>query len=287
MLRLLFFFVFLCAPALARDLPPVLLLLNGTGSAGKSSIGRVLEKSLAHATFLSEEKLVFLAYLDILRQKGLKPPRPLHNLADLMAYRATLPAAMESSLRREFRSRGQAYIQQDTRRGIELAARQGYEFIVLDNTLWKPEHVAEWREQSSRYRAFHVVVYCPLASLLEHVRARNLSPRLYEHRDLEMPLEMYFSMYPPVGEDASRFVDRLERQQLERDLQACSLYQKSLQGRALDCRQYLSLLGERSEVKIAPFFSYDLMVNTAATSSEACAAEIRAGLLRRLQTTLR
>lgn len=285
--RLLILLCFLCAPALARDLPPVLLLLNGTGSAGKSSIGRVLEKSLNHATFLSEEKLVFQAYQDILRQKGLKPPHPLRNLSDLMSYRATLPAAVESSLRREFRQRGQLFIQQDTRRSIELAARQGYEFIVLDNTLWKPEHVSEWNQQSSRYRVFHVVVYCPLSSLLEHVRSRNASPRTYEHRDLEMPLAMYFAMYPPVAEDAARYIDRLERGQLERDLQACSLYQKALSGQALDCRHYLDLVGARKEIKIAPFFAYDLMVNTAAHSSDACAAEIRAGLLKRLQTTLR
>ena len=121
---LIFLLWLLCAPALGRDLPPVLLLLNGTGSAGKSSIGKALVKSLAHATFVSEEKLVFNAYLDILKQRGLTPPRPLRDLAELMAYRATLPAALEASLRGEFRRRGQAYIWQDRSTGLQGMRRR-------------------------------------------------------------------------------------------------------------------------------------------------------------------
>ncbi|MBX3170663.1 MAG: AAA family ATPase [Candidatus Eremiobacteraeota bacterium] len=272
-MRRLIFLLFLYAPAWARDLPPVLLLLNGTGSAGKSSIGRQLEKGLAHATFLSEEKLVLNAYLDILRQKGMRP-HPPRTLAELMNYRASLPADVESSLRGEFRRRGQAFIQQDRRRQIELASRQGYDFIVLDNTLWKARQIEEWREQSKHYRAFHVVVYCPLSSLLEHVRARNRSPHSYEHRDLTLPLEMYFSMYLPTE---ARFVDRLEPEQLEHDLRACHTYQKSLKGQELDWRPYLRRAGK----KIAPFFTYDLMVNTGASSTEACVAQIRAELSKR------
>ena len=269
---------------LARDTPPVLLLLNGTGSAGKSSIGRALEKSLAHATFVSEEKLVFHAYQDILRRRGLHPPRPLHDLPQLISYRATLPAALEASLRSEFARGGQAFIVQDTRRQVELAARQGYDFILLDDTLWKAEQVEHWRSESRRYRAFHVVVYCPLSSLLEHVRSRNQSPRRYEHRDLALPLEMYFSMYLPALSD--RYVDRLERVKLESDLQACDAYQRSLKGKQLDWRPYLRVLGGGAEVKIAPFFAYDMMVNTGVRSSEACAAEIRAELRKRAWLTV-
>jgi chloramphenicol 3-O-phosphotransferase len=279
LLKSLVFLFLLCAPAWARDLPPVLLLLNGTGSAGKSSIGRALEKSLAHATFVSEEKLVFNAYQDILRQRGLRPARPLHDLPELMSYRATLPAALEASLRSEFRRRGQDFIRGDVRRQVELAARQGYDFILLDDTLWKPEQVERWREQARRYRSFHVVVYCPLGGLLEHVRARNLLPEAYEHRDLALPLEMYFSMYVPSF--SSRYVDRLEREQLELDLQACGAYQKTLKAREIDWRPYLRVLGNGSEVRIAPFFAYDMMVNTAVSSSQACAAEIRAELVKR------
>ncbi len=284
MLRLLVVLLLLCAPVWARDTPPVLLLLNGTGSAGKSSIGRALEKSLAHATFVSEEKLVFHAYQDILRRRGLHPPRPLQDLPQLMSYRATLPVALEASLRSEFARRGQAFILQDKRRQVELAARQGYDFILLDDTLWKAEQVEHWREESRRYRAFHVVVYCPLSSLLEHVRARNQSPQRYEHRDLALPLEMYFSMYVPAL--SGRYVDRLEREQLETDLQACSAYQRSLKGKELSWRPYLRVLGEGREARIAPFFAYDMMVNTAVSSSQTCAAEIRAELHKRAWLTV-
>lgn len=270
-------FFLLWAPALARDLPPVLLLLNGTGSAGKSSIGRALEKDLMHATFLSEERLVFLAYADILRQRHLWPRKPLRDLAELMDFRSHLPAATEANLRREFRRRGCDFIGQETRRQIELAARQGYDFILLDDTLWKPEQVDSWRQRSLGYRSFHVVVYCPLSSLLEHVKRRNQSVYRWEHRDLALPLEMYFSMYvPALGE---RYVDLLDRDQVARDLRACAQYQSSLKAPEIPVEHYLS--GFPAQLKVEPFFGYDLVVNTGQHSTQECVDEIRQNLERR------
>ncbi|MBS2035188.1 hypothetical protein JST97_09365 [bacterium] len=271
--------LFLTVPALARDLPPVLLLLNGTGSAGKSSIGRALEKSLRHATFLSEERLVFLAYAEILKRRGLRPKKPLHDLVDLMDFRAHLPALTEASLRREFRRQGCDLIGQETRRQIELAARQGYDFILLDDTLWKPEQVEQWHQRCLGYRSFHVVVYCPLSSLLEHVKRRNQSVYAYEHRDLALPLEMYFSMYPPSQGEAG--IDTLAPEQLERDLRACAAYQRELKGEDLPIGQYLQRM--RAVVRIAPFFHYDLMVNTGLNSTEQCVEQIEVELARRFQ----
>ncbi|MFN8611535.1 MAG: hypothetical protein U0931_28570 [Vulcanimicrobiota bacterium] len=267
----------LSAPALARDLPPVLLLLNGTGSAGKSSIGRALEKSLRHATFLSEERLVFLAYADILKRRKLWPRKPLHDLAELMVYRSHLSRASEANLRQEFRRRGCDFIGQETRRQIELAARQGYEFILLDDTLWKPEQVQVWKQRCLGYRSFHVVVYCPLSDLLEHVKKRNQSIYSYEHRDLALPLEMYFSMYPPS--QGSHSIDTLEPARLTRDLEACAAYQRALNGQELPIRQYLQRLP--AQVQIEPFFAYDLVVNTGQSTTHQCVEQIRRELLRR------
>lgn len=266
---LLLLLILLTLPVLARDLPPVLLLLNGTGSAGKSSIGRTLEKSLRHSTFLSEERLVLAAYSDILREKHLQPARPLHDIPELMSYRAQLPTRIEAGLKRAFRERGQDFIRQETRRQVELAARQGYDFILLDNTLWKPEQVEEWRRQALGYRAFHVVVYCPLSSLLEHVKTRNRSVDRFEHRDLALPLEMYFSMYPATTDPNP--IDCLEREQVARDLQECSLYQQSLTGQPANFQNYLQT---DPSLNIAPFFNYDMSVNTGRSSPEECAQQI-------------
>lgn len=266
---LLLLLILLTLPALARDLPPVLLLLNGTGSAGKSSIGRTLEKSLRHCTFLSEERLVLAAYSDILREKHLQPARPLHDIPELMSYRAKLPAPIQAGLKKAFRERGQDFIRQETRRQVELAARQGYDFILLDNTLWKPEQVEEWQRQALGYRAFHVVVYCPLGSLLAHVKTRNQSPQRFEHRDLALPLEMYFSMYPATTDPNP--IDCLEREQVARDLLECSAYQQSLTGQPANFQNYLQT---DPSINIAPFFKYDMSVNTGRNSPEECAQQI-------------
>jgi chloramphenicol 3-O-phosphotransferase len=270
---LLLLLILLTLPVLARDLPPVLLLLNGTGSAGKSSIGRALQKELRHSIFLSEERLVLAAYLDILREKHLQPARALHDIPELMSYRASLPARSQAGLKQAFRKRGQEFIRQETRRQVDLAARQGYDFILIDDTLWKPEQVQQWQRLALGYRAFHVVVYCPLSSLLEHVKTRNQSIYRFEHRDLALPLEMYFSMYPATN--ATNPIDFLEREQVARDLQECSVYQQSLTGQPADFSFYLQT---SPTLKIAPFFEYDMAVNTGRNSPEECVRQICAEL---------
>lgn len=279
----------LCALAHARKLPGVLLLLDGTGSAGKSSIGRELQNGLPDAVFLSEELLVFNAYDHLLSKHKLQPARPLHNIGELIRYRQTLPPATQAALKQEFQRTGEAYMKRDTRRLIQQILGQGRHTIILDNTLWQPELVREWQEETKDYNTFHVIVYCPLKNLLEHIQSRNRSPESYEHRDVALPLEMYFSMYRPAGPKTRNVIDTLERSAVLRDLRNCFAYQKSLTGQntpnSLE-QNYLhrSQLDTRSKVKIAPFFDYDLIVNTATSSPQACAREIQIRLHSRTRT---
>ena len=269
----------LCALAHAKKPPGVLLLLDGTGSAGKSSIGRELQSSLKQAVFLNEEMLVFNAYNDLLRKHKLQPPKPLHNIGEMIRYRQTLPGAAQAVLKQEFKLTSDAYIQRDTRRLIRQSMGQGHPIIILDNTLWKPELVQKWHEETRGYNTLHVLVYCPLNNLLEHIQKRNRAPQSYEHRDLSLPLEMYFSMYTP----APRGIDTLERSKVKRDLRACFAYQKTLTGRTPpDSLQQTYLhrfhLDVQGKVQIAPFFAYDLVVNTGTSSPRACAAQIQSRL---------
>ena len=229
--------------------------------------------------------LVFNAYNDLLSKHKLQPPRPLHTIGEMLDYRRTLPAATEASLKQEFRSNGEAFMKRDTRRLIRQIVGRGHHVIILDNTLWKPELVREWQEETRAYNTLHVVVYCPLKHLLKHVQTRNLSPASYEHRDLALPLEMYFSMYLP----APQGIDTLERTQATRDLRACSAYQKSLTGQDIPAKlvqNYLHRvrLDRQQKVQIAPFFPYDLVVNTGASSPRTCASQIRTRLLRKTGT---
>lgn len=285
----LFLLFVLTALAQAKKPPGVLLLLDGTGSAGKSSIGRELERSLDHSVFLSEELLVFNAYNHLIRQHKLQPPQPLHNLGELLRYRQTLPAATEAALKQEFKSTGEAFMKRDTRRLIRQILGQGHHTIILDNTLWQPELVRQWQEDTRDYNTFHVIVYCPLKKLLKHIQTRNLSPETYEHRDVALPLEMYFSMYRPAGPKTRRVIDTLERNAVVRDLRNCFAYQKSLTGQNTPdslLQSYLrrSHLDTRAKVKIAPFFDYDLIVNTGTSSPSDCAKEIQSMLYSRTRT---
>jgi len=279
-LLVLLLLLVLCALANAKKPPGVLVLLDGTGSAGKSSIGRELESSLHDAVFLNEELLVFNAYNELLSKHKLQPTRPLHNLGELIRYRQSLPAAAEAALKQEFKSTGEAFMKRDTRRLIRQILDQGQHTIILDNTLWQPKLVHEWQEETRGYNTLHVIVYCPLKNLLDHIQSRNLSPESYEHRDVVLPLEMYFSMYRPAGPKTRRVIDTLDRTSLVRDLRKCFAYQKTLTGQdtpisLLQSYLHRSHLDTQQKVKTAPFFDYDLVVNTGTSSPRACAKEIK------------
>ena len=260
----------------------IVVLLNGTGSAGKSSIGRVLENTLDNAVFLNEEQLVFNAYRHLLERHHLNSPRPLHGIADLVRYRQTLPAATEATLKREFQREGEEWIQRDTHRLLVQSMQQGHPFVIVDNSLWKPELVERWRQETQGYQSFHVVVYCSLAKVLEHIQERNLSPQTYEHRTVDLPLEMYFSMYPPA--QVGPPIDRLFRDHVELDLRNTFAYKRKICGQPTSekvIQKYLhqSHLDVRDQVDIAPFFEHDMVVNTGTATPQQCAEQIRARLL--------
>lgn len=254
------------------------MLLNGTGSAGKSSIGRELDQTLENAVFLSEEVLVFNAYTHLLQQHQLQPPTPLKDIGDLMDYRRTLPAEQEAALRRDFRQYGDDLIRQDLRRLVQLYMGQDKD-IVIDNSMWTAEQIEEWQDATRGFPTLNVVVYCSLKVLLEHIQTRNLSPLTYEHRDVVLPLEMYFSIYRRVEEGA---VDHLDRVSVEWDLERALAYKRQRDPNwenddAGLIEDYLARLElhENESVKIAPFFAYDLCVNTGTQSPPECAAVIK------------
>lgn len=262
----------------------IVVLLNGTGSAGKSSIGRELARTLDNAVFLSEELLVFNAYSHLLRQRHMQPPHELKDIDDLMEYRRTLPAEQEAALRRDFRQSGDDLIRRDMRRLIQLYGGEGKD-IVIDNSMWTPEQLDEWREATQDYPTMNVVVYCSLNVLLEHIQKRNLSPLEYEHRDVAMPLEMFFSIYRPVEDHE---IDQLERESVKQTLARALAYKRERDPNwekddselIQDYLQRLEL--DRNEtVKIAPFFDYDVVVNTGTQSPAECAAVIKRMLLLR------
>lgn len=203
------------------------MLLNGTGSARKSSIGRELDRTLENSVFLSEELLVFDVYRDLLEQHHLQSPKPLKDIGELMEYRRTLRAEQEAALRRDFRQSGDHLIKGDMQCLIQ----------------------------------------------------RNLSPLTYEHRDVALPLEMYFSMCHRV-EDAE--IDCLDRATVERDLGRALAYKRQRDPNWENddsslIQDYLARLGldENETVKIAPFFAYDPCVNTCTQRPSECAAVIK------------
>jgi chloramphenicol 3-O-phosphotransferase len=270
--------LFWASPASAEG---IIVLLNGTGSAGKSSIGRELDRTLENSVFLSEELLVFDVYCHLLEQHHLQSPKPLKDIGELMDYRRTLPAEQEAALRREFRQIGDDLIKDDMHRLIQLYLSRDKD-IVIDNSMWTAQQIEEWHEAIRGCPTLNVVVYCSLQVLLEHIQTRNLSPLTYEHRDVVLPLEMYFSIYHRVEEAE---IDCLERGTVERDLARALAYKRQRDPNWENddsslIQDYLARLGldENKTVKIAPFFAYDLCVNTGTQSTPECAAVIKQAL---------
>ena len=102
----------------ARCCPGVILLLNGTGSAGKSSFGRALEDSLGHSVFLSEELRVLGVYQQLLVRTHLQPPAPIVNIRQMIEYVRALPPPDEAVFRGAVRENSDRLMKHETHRLI-------------------------------------------------------------------------------------------------------------------------------------------------------------------------
>lgn len=283
--RLLLCCLFLLVPPAGAELKPRVILLNGTGSVGKTSIARVLERTLDHAVFLSEEMLVFDAYRELMKQQHLKPSKPLNNLGEFLTYRQSLPVAAAAGLRRSFKEKGEAFMREDARRLLQHFTAEGKD-VVIDRAMWEPEDFREWEEDTRGLSVFHVIVYCPLKDLLEHIQARNAGADPAEHRDPILPFEVFFHMYVRQLEPSREPVDVLYRQRTIDELRHAVAYNAAYRsdrkllpsdGFVEDCLKKVQL-DAHERVSIAPFFAYDLMVNTGLMTSAECAARIKAEL---------
>lgn len=226
-----------------------LIVLQGTSSAGKSSIAQRLQTILpcdwsivALDTFLGPE-LVSRAVQEGLIIDGMSELECQKIIAD---HIPELFSFFDASVWRRIKVDTYAFVAKEI-----CAGRH----IILDTVLQKDEFEVDscFMTHLKNFPVSIVLVYCSPFHLVEHTNIRNDCGDFTQTRDLDRVLQMFCDLYVPVSCDQDEFVDQL----IEADM--------------LDQR-LRDLFGT---VSIKPSFgSYDCIVNTGLMSVQACAERI-------------
>lgn len=254
-----------------------IILLNGTSSAGKSSIVRELVPMLAGQTeIVSFDGMGYtIARERIIAQRGTS--EPVTNL-DIDGYFESLAEADQYVLNSEIMTRMCNCIR---------TCYQNGKNVIVDTVL---DQKVEWELYTKMLHELPVhfiLVYCPLEPLFQHLMERNQSPDEKEHRGLSVPFDQFFTMYKRRITAAERYVDMLTRKQfndvVERIKSVAKQYEKhsdrleeflvAIDKQApLTCKEFG--LTEQEAVEITSVFAHGMMVDTAHATSHDCAQQI-------------
>lgn len=262
-----------------------LILFNGTGSAGKSSTARELVKALGNsAEFMSEELLNYKVLSSVFIKFGLKP---CENFEKTIEFLNSLPK--EDDLNQKMKAYTEEHASElrenEMCRLIGQYIKEG-KSVIIDNPMWEKETLEKWQQATVGLPVLHVMVYCSLDKLLEHISARNKSDDKCEERSIIEPFHMYSKIYQPVVKSSKRYIDTLERstvldimnKAMEKAQQSSHDDDHALNKDFID--DFLKTFGLDTvdTLQIAPFCDYDLMVNTGTTTAQKCAEQIIATL---------
>jgi deoxyadenosine/deoxycytidine kinase len=174
-----------------------IILLNGTGSVGKSSIGQELEKTLPNAVFVSEE-LINHHMFSVMLQKS--DQKPCATFKEAIAFLNSVPK--ESKLGQNFNAwldGEEAKVVNDNAMISMISEHiEAGKIVIVDFPMspnFNHEEMEKWKMATAHLQVLHVVVYCPLDKLFEHIKTRNALGDDCEKRGMFDPFDMYKKFY--------------------------------------------------------------------------------------------
>jgi chloramphenicol 3-O-phosphotransferase len=262
-----------CILVLSNCSAGTIILLNGTSSAGKSSIAQELTNMLTAHTVAS------ISYDEVLG-------RVLRTMAKEKGYSCTENQSLndlckmlpDGALDRvEFGHRIDSMLHDEIRKLVEI-----HKFVIVDAATEDQEDYAIRMQQLAGLNVFHILVYCNPEKLMEHVSKRNLSDNKDEHRTIVNPFAQFYSIYKPAQSN-EHCIDTLDIKKTNALLgvvlekaQPMLNDEEKAEATQLLLKNFVQKFkcDEQATIKINPFFTYDLLVDTSTVSAEACAQQI-------------
>lgn len=275
---ILFSFVFF----FSQQASPVVILLNGTSSAGKSSIAHELTQQLREAVeIVSFDQVFFDTAVSMVRKRGYA----VENVSCLceLTEKMLLERPDDKDLPSQEVIVAEAFLEMEKR--IRFLAAQG-KHVIVDALTESAEDAAMQAGWISGIQVLHVLVYCSPMCLVDHVDKRNSSGCSCDYRTLCQCLTQFFAMYKKsAAEECS--IDELNAGELEQvldkakeevraDVDATEDEKREFEVNVQKLIHEDLCLKECDVLKIVPagFVKADIIFNTGISSPQECAQKI-------------
>jgi chloramphenicol 3-O-phosphotransferase len=287
-IKLLIALAFLFVPVNAQH---KIFLLNGTSSAGKSSIARELAPLLSGPTeVVCMDQMTYEVARQIFFDKCGHTPC---SDAELEAYFDHL-FEKEPKERDLFNNE----MGQQMYAKIRKLHMEGKN-VIFDTCMDEKEEFEFCVKKLHDLPVVLVLVYCPLEILFQHLIQRNQLQDTNEHRDLDLPFSQFFNTYKKRETSAEVSVDILKRIQVEHIAEQLKTLAQQHEKREVELTKFLKGIDEQTptickklgldqheEIEITPtLFKYDIIVNTGMMPPQGAAQDIKKSLEHHVQYT--
>jgi chloramphenicol 3-O-phosphotransferase len=257
------------------------ILLNGTSSAGKSSIAQELQKTLDYSCeFVGIDKNVnepaLNTIIEYVQQKT-KEPVTKENIDDIAEKLVKDGTTTQEDLDNFY---GQASnklfngmiqkIKDFTQNGKNVI----FDTIIGDDS---EQEIVRAFEQFRGENVLFLLVYCPFQELAKRIAARNSGDKL-EQRDFSIVWRQFGGLYKAAQPSDAPILETLSKNTVTDLVQ---LHARSEFEEEKEFNEFLSELLENLSlnnheiVRITSSYKYDLIVNNATQSPAECAQQIR------------
>ncbi len=268
-----------CGSLYAFSAQATIIFLNGTSSAGKSSITRELQSILGRSfvvvstdTFLMDA-LVEEAYSRGLLKRSDPKPRTAKEIKKLIN---ALPKKQASVMYGDFK---QIVIANNHAMYAHVAhlACQGWH-VIIDHVMTFDDDIKDCLQTLGAFDVFFVLAHCPLGELVRRVYQRNSSQDKAEKRTLDSVLGHYAQVHCPGSKDDFLEIISYEQMSYYIDLVRSSFPTVKLFSEFKEfVIRYLEL-DQCKYVYLCPSLAYDYVINTGNKNPHTCAQSIAQAL---------
>lgn len=260
---------------LSASLNAAIIFLNGTSSAGKSSIAAQLQKELDDAyTVVSIDDFMLESLTKEIRKLKIidKKTNP-KSIWEVRYYVDQLPEDQSKDIHaylKEFNSDSARRMYNH----IVRLAKNG-ENVIVDHVLTHDHDILNCMQRLNRFDTAFVLVYCPLDVLPKRVEARNNSGIVKEKRKLDCVFSLFSYIYAPC--DKGDHLDTLYLKDFKYLIDSVkdNFIKVEKFSRFKDLMYNRLKFSNADTVHIKPKLSYDLIVDSGSKSPEDCAKQIK------------
>lgn len=270
----------------------VAILLNGTSSAGKTTVAQALIPLLEESSDIVSQDEMYLellwqaicqdtTLLESIRQKFVAEYGRSHKSEDeFCEYVGILHERGSLDKKLNWDDVGQhVYAKMCT---SYLTGKN----VIGDMVITSKDGIECLSKNLRDIPAFKVMVYCPLEELFQHLIKRNQSKNERDHRQLDLPFLVFFALYKKQ-EANDPIVDVLKKDTInsvvwqiqeiakktETDPVKLALFLQKIDSQKQKIFETLGL-NDHEEVAIASKFPYDFIVNAGLFTADECARQI-------------